>query len=100
MRAWMIREHGGPEALRIENLPAPQPEPEQALLRVRAVGLNHLDLWVRKGVPGHRFPLPLVPGCDVVGEIESFGPLSSERRSTLASLGVREGSVVLVNPTV
>jgi len=43
-------------------------------VRVRAVGLNHLDLWVRKGVPGHTFPLPIVPGCDVAGAVDAIGP--------------------------
>ena len=74
MRAVVIREHGGPEVLRLEEREAPVPGPREVLVRVRAVGLNHLDLWVRDGVPGHVFPLPIVPGCDVAGVVEALGP--------------------------
>ncbi len=66
-------------------------------VRVEAVGLNHLDLWVRKGVPGHQFPLPLIPGCDVAGVIESLGPGAE---SALASEGLKAGSPVVLNPGV
>ena len=73
MRAVVIREHGGLEALRIEERPIPEPQAGEVRVRVRAAGLNHLDLWVRKGVPGHRFPLPLVPGSDVAGTVDAMG---------------------------
>jgi NADPH:quinone reductase-like Zn-dependent oxidoreductase len=43
-------------------------------VRVRASGLNHLDTWVRRGVPGHRFPLPMIPGCDGAGTVDAVGP--------------------------
>ncbi|MEZ5313348.1 MAG: alcohol dehydrogenase catalytic domain-containing protein [Thermoanaerobaculia bacterium] len=42
-------------------------------MRVRACALNHLDLWLRNGVPGHRFPLPLVPGSEIAGEVAALG---------------------------
>ena len=74
MKAVVVSAHGGPEALEIVDRPAPVPGPGEALVRVRACSLNHLDLWVRRGVPGHRFPLPIVPGCDVAGEVVSGGP--------------------------
>ena len=74
MKAVVVREHGGPEALLLEERPVPAPGPGEALLRVRAVALNHLDVWVRRGVPGHPFPLPLVPGCDIAGTLEALGP--------------------------
>lgn len=54
-------------------LPDPRPEPGLVIVRVTHVGLNHLDVWVRKGVPGHSFPLPLVPGSDVAGIREDTG---------------------------
>ena len=73
MKAVVVREHGGPEVLRFEDRPDPQPRAGEVLVRVKAVGLNHLDLWVRKGVPGHTFPLPIVPGCDFCGLVESVG---------------------------
>jgi NADPH:quinone reductase-like Zn-dependent oxidoreductase len=74
VRAVVIREHGGTDALRFEERPATEPGPREARIRVRAVGLNHLDVWVRKGVPGHTFPLPIVPGCDVSGVVDAVGP--------------------------
>src|SRR5690349_922925 len=77
MRAIVVREHGGLEKLELAEVPAPQAGPAEALIRVRAVALNHLDIWVRRGVPGHKFPLPLVPGSEVSGVIESIGPNSA-----------------------
>ena len=74
MKTLVIRELGGPNALSLEDRELPEPAEGQVRLRVRAVGLNHLDVWVRRGVPGHQFPLPLVPGSDVVGEVEAVGP--------------------------
>ncbi len=74
MRAWRVHEHGGPEKLVLDSsVPKPEPGPGQVRVLVRAVGLNHLDVWVRKGVPGHKFPLPLTPGCDIAGEIDGTG---------------------------
>ena len=73
MQAFVIREHGGAEALRLENRPQPEPGHGEVRLRIRAAALNHLDLWVRRGVPGHRFPLPLIPGSDGVGTVEALG---------------------------
>ncbi len=73
MKAVVIREHGGPEVLRIEERELPDPGRGEVRVRVRAVALNHLDLWVRKGVPGHVFPLPIIPGCDVAGTVDALG---------------------------
>lgn len=89
MRAVVIREHGGPEVLRIEERPVPQPGPGEVRVRVRAVGVNHLDLWVRRGVPGHPFPLPIVPGSDVVGTVDALGA---------GTRGFGEGDAVVVAP--
>ena len=91
MRAVVIREHGGPEVLRFEEREEPTPGPSQIRVRVRAVGLNHLDLWVRNGVPGHKFPLPIIPGCDVAGVVDALGPGAS---------GVALGDEVVVAPGV
>ncbi len=79
MRAVQIHAHGGPEALQVCDVPEPSVEGclsgEEGRVRVRVthVGLNHLDVWVRRGVEGHPFPLPLIPGSDVVGVREDTG---------------------------
>lgn len=74
MRSWRIDHHGPPSVLSMVDLPDPLPGPGEVLLAVDAVGLNHLDLWVRRGVAGHRFPLPITPGCDVAGTVLRAGP--------------------------
>ncbi len=56
-------------------VPTPRPGPAEVLVRVRACALNHLDLWVRKGVEGHTFPLPLIPGSEVAGDVVEVGEL-------------------------
>ncbi|MBI3890479.1 MAG: zinc-binding dehydrogenase [Candidatus Wallbacteria bacterium] len=74
MKTVVISEHGSYEQLRFEDRPKPEPGPGQVLLEVKACGINHLDIWVRKGVPGHKFPLPIVPGCDASGVVAQVGP--------------------------
>ncbi len=64
MRCVVIREHGAYDRLLHEERPVPEPAAGEVRIAVRAVGLNHLDTWVRRGIPGVRYPLPLVPGCD------------------------------------
>jgi NADPH:quinone reductase-like Zn-dependent oxidoreductase len=71
MKAILIREHGGVDKLTMTDLPDPTAGPGEAVVRVRAVALNHLDIWLRRGVPGHTFPLPMIPGSEVAGVIES-----------------------------
>lgn len=91
MRAVVIREHGGLEQLRFEERPRPDPAAHEVVVEVKACAVNHLDIWVRKGVPGHKFPLPIVPGCDAAGIVAAAGA------------GVRhvaEGQSVLVSPGI
>lgn len=97
MKAWQIQKHGGPEVLKSIEIAEPTPGPHEVLIRVEAVGLNHLDLWVRNGVPGHKFPLPLIPGCDISGVIEKWGPGSE---AALQSEGLEIGSPVVINPGI
>jgi len=73
MQAIRIHEHGGPEVLRVEDIERPLPGPGQCLVKVLAVSLNHLDLWVRRGMPGFPVPFPRIPGCDGTGEIVALG---------------------------
>ena len=72
MKAIVIREHGGVERLEKSDLPDPIPQAGEAVVCVRAVALNHLDLWVRRGVAGHTFHLPIVPGAEAAGVIEQI----------------------------
>lgn len=74
MRCAWIAEHGDLEAIQLVERPRPVPGPNEALVELRASGLNHLDLWVRRGVEGHKFPLPMVPGCDGAGLVVDYGP--------------------------
>jgi NADPH:quinone reductase-like Zn-dependent oxidoreductase len=75
MHGYIIKSHGGAKALQWnEDLPLPKPGHGEVRLRLKAVGMNHLDLWVRRGVPGHKFPLPLIPGSDMVGLVDEVGP--------------------------
>lgn len=71
MRGVVIREHGGIEKLELTEVPEPVARPGEVIVRVRAVALNHLDIWVRRGVPGHKFPLPIIPGSEVSGVVET-----------------------------
>ena len=73
MKAIRIHEHGDYDVLRIEELPRPTPGPGELLLEMRFSALNHLDTWVRRGVPGHNFPLPITPGSDGAGLIAALG---------------------------
>ena len=71
MKAVRVHEFGGPEVLRYESVPDAKPRKDQVLVRVRACAMNHLDLWVRKGLPGVK--LPHIPGSDVAGEVVEVG---------------------------
>jgi NADPH:quinone reductase-like Zn-dependent oxidoreductase len=87
MKAVRIHEFGGPEVLRYEDVPDPTPRKDEALIRVRACSLNHLDLWVRKGLPG--VTLPHILGSDIAGEVVGTGEYVS---------GFRLGQRVLLAP--
>jgi NADPH:quinone reductase-like Zn-dependent oxidoreductase len=91
MRCVVVREHGGPDRLLQEERPVPAPRRGEVRVRVRCVGLNHLDTWVRRGVPGHTFPLPLITGSDASGVVDAVGE---------GVKGVREGDEVVVLPGV
>jgi NADPH:quinone reductase-like Zn-dependent oxidoreductase len=91
MRCVVVREHGGFDKLRLEERPVPTPLPGQVRVRMQAVGLNHLDTWVRRGVPGHTFPLPLVTSSDGCGVVDALGA---------GVTGISAGDPVVVLPGV
>lgn len=91
MRAILFSQHGGPEVLKYTDAPEPSIGPTDVLVRVRACALNHLDLWVRRGLPNVPIPLPHIPGSDIAGEIAKVG---AEVRT------VRVGQKVVLAPLV
>lgn len=72
MRVAIFHENGGPEVVRIEELPRPAPGPGEVLLEVKAAALNHLDLWVRRGLPIET-TMPHIGGSDVAGVVAEAG---------------------------
>lgn len=91
MRAVGFTRHGGPEVLEVIELPTPEPKAREVRVKVKAVALNHLDVWVRKGWQGLKLQLPHVLGADIAGVIDSVG-------SEVADL--EPGTEVCVNPGV
>lgn len=73
MKAILLDEHGGPEVLRYDDFPEPEPGPGQVLVRLHAAALNRLDLWTREGWPGLKLEYPHIPGADGAGEITTLG---------------------------
>lgn len=73
MKAIRVHEFGGPEVLRLEDVPDPTPGPGQAVVRVRAAGVNPVDVYIHSGTYGRKPGLPYTPGFDGAGEIESVG---------------------------
>lgn len=73
MKAVRIHEHGDPSVLRLDDLPDPEPGPGEVLVRVLGVSVNHLDLWVRRGMPGFAVEFPRILGCDGTGEVVAAG---------------------------
>jgi NADPH:quinone reductase-like Zn-dependent oxidoreductase len=71
MKAVRFHAHGGPDVLRFEEAPDPVAGPGDALIRVRACALNHLDLWQRRGMERVQIPFPHISGADVAGEVIS-----------------------------
>ena len=72
MRAAIFREFGGAEVVRLEDVAVPETGPGHVLVRVAAAGMNHLDLWVRRGLP-MEITMPHIGGSDVAGVVESLG---------------------------
>ena len=75
MKAVIFDQHGGPEVLKLTEVPDPQIKANEVLIEVRACALNHLDVWVRNGLPGIKIPLPHILGNDVAGVVSAAGEL-------------------------
>ncbi|HEU4881670.1 MAG TPA: zinc-binding dehydrogenase [Longimicrobium sp.] len=90
MRAAIFHEHGGPEVVRIEQVLRPDPGDGQVLVQVRASAMNHLDLWVRRGIPIET-TMPHIGGSDIAGVIAEVGAGVDE---------ARVGERVVINPSL
>ncbi len=89
MRAVRIHEDGGPEVLVLEEVPDPEPAAGEVLVRLKASALNHLDVWIRKGMPS--VPKPRILGADGAGVVEALGEGVS---------GFELGERVVLNPGI
>lgn len=89
MQAAVIRQQGGPEQVVVEPFERPVPGPGEVLIRVGACALNHLDIFVRRGMPGLPVTLPHISGGDIAGWVDAVGPDVS---------GIELGKPVLVDP--
>ena len=90
MRAAAFETLGGLEVLKLVELPTPKPQGDEVLVQVKACALNHLDLWVRRGL-GVTIPMPHIGGCEVTGVIAELGPLA-------ANSGLTVGQRVMIAP--
>ncbi len=73
MKAIRVREFGGPEVMRVEEVPDLQPGPDQVVVRVKAAGVNPVDAYIRTGTYARTPALPYTPGIDAAGVVESVG---------------------------
>jgi NADPH:quinone reductase-like Zn-dependent oxidoreductase len=87
VKAIVIHEDGGPEVLRYEDAPEPEPAPGEVVVRMRAASLNHLDVWTRKGLPSA--PKPRILGADGAGVVDALGE---------GVEGLEVGQPVVINP--
>jgi NADPH:quinone reductase-like Zn-dependent oxidoreductase len=91
MKAVIFAQHGGPEVLKLTEVSKPTIKANEVLVEVRACALNHLDVWVRNGLPGIKIPLPHILGDDVAGVVREVGELV---------IGVNAGDEVMIQPGV
>ncbi len=89
MKAAIIQEHGGLDQLRVEEVPEPIFANDEVVLKVYSAGLNHLDIWVRKGRGGLNVPKPHILGSDAAGVVVAVGANVK---------GVTVGQEVILNP--
>jgi NADPH:quinone reductase-like Zn-dependent oxidoreductase len=91
MKAVRFHEYGGPEVFKYEDAPEPKIQADEVLVKVRACALNHLDVWLRRGVPEWKLPMPHLLGSDISGEVAEVGALVTR---------VKPGDRVLLSPGI
>jgi NADPH:quinone reductase-like Zn-dependent oxidoreductase len=89
MKAAAINGHGGVEVFQVTNVPEPVIDDNEVLVRVKACALNHLDVWVRRGLPGLKLSMPHVLGCDIAGIVEKVGRLVTN---------AKQGDEIILSP--
>jgi NADPH:quinone reductase-like Zn-dependent oxidoreductase len=95
LKAVVFHEFGGLDKLRYEDAPEPVFNDNEALIRVRACALNHLDIWARTGTRGERIPMPHISGSDISGEIVKVGNLVKNHQpgdKVLIAPGISDGT--------
>ncbi len=90
MKASLFYKHGEPDVLEYKEFPTPVPSPNQVLVEVKAVAMNHLDLFVRKGIPEMKLEMPHILGSDISGVVKEVG--------SSAELDIEENAKVVVDP--
>lgn len=91
MKAVVFYENGGVDKLTYTDMENPKISPYEVLVRVKACALNHLDIWVRQGLPGIEIPMPHILGSDIAGEVAEVG---------MEVKNFRPGDKVLIAPGV
>jgi NADPH:quinone reductase-like Zn-dependent oxidoreductase len=91
MKAVVFNQHGGPEVLEYVDVPDPRPGPGEVLIEVKATSVNHIDIFLRRGMPGVKVPLPKIIGSDAAGIIRELGPDVA---------GLTPGQRVTINPGI
>ncbi len=93
MKATVFKEHGSVDKLVYTDFAEPEISSSEVLVKVKACGINHLDIWVREGLPGVTIPLPHILGCEITGEIAAIG-------SRIKVKGLSIGQRVLIAPGI
>jgi NADPH:quinone reductase-like Zn-dependent oxidoreductase len=91
MKAVVFNQHGGPEVLQYVDVPNPRPGRGEVLIEVKATSINHIDIFLRRGMPGIKVPLPKIVGSDAAGIIRELGRDVS---------GLMPGQRVTINPGI
>jgi NADPH:quinone reductase-like Zn-dependent oxidoreductase len=91
MKAVVFSQHGGPEVLQYQEVPDPKPGPGEVLIEVRATSINHIDIFLRRGMPGIKVPMPKIVGSDAAGIVRELGP---------GVTGLTTGQRVTINPGI
>src|SRR5215470_10413226 len=91
MKAVVFHQHGGPEVLQYTDVETPSPGPFDVLIEVKATSINHIDIFLRRGMPGVKIPMPKIVGSDAAGIVREVGPEVA---------GLSAGQRVTINPGI